>query len=49
MMGVVVVDSADEGRGYDGGGTSLENMRLPGAPLTARMDSMVDRQFRRLE
>ena len=50
MIGNVVVDSADSSQGffYDGGGTSLDQRRLSGAPVTARMDSMVDQQFRRL-
>ena len=50
MIGNVVVDSADSSQGffYHGGVTSLDQRRLSGAPVTARMDSMVDQQFRRL-
>jgi hypothetical protein len=50
IIGNVVVDSADSSQGffYDGGGSSLDQRRLSGAPVTARMDSMVDQQFRRL-
>ena len=51
MIGNVVVESADSGQGYyydGGGGASLDRRRLSGAPITARMDSMVDQQFRRL-
>lgn len=48
MTGDMIIGSADEALRYDVGGTLPEYRRLSGAPLTAKMDSMVAQAFRRL-
>jgi hypothetical protein len=48
MIGVVVVEPVGNGRGFGGVRIDVEERRLSHAPLTERVDAMVDQQFRRL-
>jgi hypothetical protein len=48
MIGDVVVEPVGNGRGFGGVRIDVEERRLSHAPLTERVDAMVDQQFRRL-
>jgi hypothetical protein len=48
MIGDVVVEPMDGGRGFGAGGNEVEERRLSHAPLTVSMDNMVDQTFRGL-